>query len=259
VFASILSDANLFFLVAARILALVETAPLLSTDSVPQVAKVGLAGFAAACVFPAVKAAGYPIPADGFSYLALLAGEVMVGLIMGFFVTILFAAFSSAGQYFSLQVGLGASEAFDPLAQIELPLLGQFMNLVALYVFLAAGGMRELFLVAVKGSFGSLKAIDLVLRKDDFVAFLLEAGADLFKQSLVLAMPILGTLFIVSLALGLMSKAAPQMNVFAESFPLSLATMYLCLIAGMPFLIEAFAWMMDGAFRAIAVMSGAGP
>ncbi|MFZ4615947.1 MAG: flagellar biosynthetic protein FliR [Rectinemataceae bacterium] len=250
------ADWNLFLLIAARILALIEVAPLLSGDGVPQTAKVGLAGFAAASVFPSVQAAGYAVPADGAAYALLLIGEVMIGLIMGFFLNALYSAFQAAGQLFSLQIGFGAMETYDPLAQVELPLMGQFLNIIAMFTFLVIGGFNKLFLIGVQGSFHAMKALDLVTRRDDIVLFLSRAVGALIQQSLILAMPILGTLFVITIALGLLSKAAPQMNLLTEGFPITLTATWLIMIATMPFMIEAFSRMIDNGFADLATMLG---
>ena len=126
----ILANAPLYLLIAVRALAMIEVAPLISSDSIPQVAKVALAGFAAFAVFP--QAAPIELPQEVFNltYLLLVIGEAFIGIIIGFYLTIIYSAFSSAGQFFSLQMGFGASETYDPLAQIENPLMGQYLNLI---------------------------------------------------------------------------------------------------------------------------------
>jgi len=249
-------DWNLFLLIAVRVLAMIEVAPLLSGGGVPQVAKLGLAGFAAATVFPAVKAAGYPIPADGAAYALLLLGEAMIGLTIGFFLSLVYSAFVTAGQFFSLNMGFGAMETFDPLAEVEIPLMGQFLNLIAMFVFLVTDGFQRLFLMGVQGSFKAITAYDLVARKDDMIQFLLHAVTALFQQSMLIAMPVMGTLFIVSIAMGLLSKAAPQMNLLTEGFPISLGVTYILLIASMPFMIEAFSRIIGSSFNDLAVLVG---
>lgn len=252
-------DWSLFLLIAVRVLALIEVAPLLSSDGVPQVAKVGLAGFAAAAVLPGVKAAGYPIPADGAAYALLLIGEAMIGLIMGFFLSILQSAFSMAGQFFSLQIGFGAMETFDPLAQIEIPLMGQFLNLIAMFVFVATEGFQKLFVIGVQGSFSAMRAVDLVARRENIVNFLVRAVGALFEQSLVLAMPVLGTLFVITVALGLLSKTAPQMNLLTEGFPITLTVTYLIMIVSLPFMMEAFSRLLEAGFSDLGrLLGGAG-
>lgn len=250
------ADFSLFLLIAARVLALVETAPLLSGDGVPQVAKVGLVGFAAVAIFPTVKAAGYPIPADGGAYALLLVGEGMIGVIMGFFLTTLFSAFSMAGEFYSLQIGFGASETFDPLSEIEIPVMGQFLNLIAMFVFVATQGFQKLFLLGVQGSFKAMRAIDLVARKDDLVQFMIRQTGALFVQALVLSLPILGTLFIITIALGLFSKAAPQMNLLTEGFPISLLVTFTIMVAALPLMMEAFSRLISAGFDDLARLVG---
>jgi flagellar biosynthesis protein FliR len=249
-------DFNLFVLIAVRVLAMTEVAPLLSGQGVPQVAKVGLSGFAAAVVFPSVKAAGYAVPDDGMAFALLIVGEAMIGLLMGFFLSIVYSAFTTAGQFFSLQIGFGASETYDPLAEIELPLMGQFLNLIAMFIFVATSGFQRLFLIGVQGSFEAMRAIDLVSRRDDLVAFLLRSTGALFQQALILSMPVLGTLFIISVAMGLLSKAAPQMNLLTEGFPITLMVTFFILLSSLPFMMEAFSHLIDASFDDLGILVG---
>jgi len=251
-----ISEWNLFLLVAVRVLAMIEVAPLLSSDTVPQVAKVGLAGFAAAAVFPSVKASGYPLPDDGAAYALLLAGEAMIGITMGFFLNALYSAFATAGQFFSLQIGFGAMETFDPLAQIELPLMGQFLNLIAMFVFITTDGFQKLFLIGVQGSFKAMRAVDFVTSREDIVSFLTRSVGKLFEQSLILSMPVLGSLFIITIALGLLSKAAPQMNLLSEGFPITLTATFVIMIASMPFMMEAFSRLIEAGFSDMGALVG---
>ena len=250
------ADFNLFLLIAVRIFAMIEVAPLLSSTGIPQVAKLGLAGFAAAVVFPTVKAAGYPIPTDGMAYALLLVGEATIGLIMGFFLSIVYSAFTTAGQFFSLQMGFGASETYDPLSEVELPLLGQFLNIIAMFVFVSTSGFQKLFLIGVEGSFKAMRAADLVTRRNDLVLFVVRASGALLQQSLILAMPVLGTLFIVTVAMGLLSKAAPQMNFLTEGFPITITVTYVIMLTALPFMMEAFSHLIEASFNDLGILVG---
>ena len=278
---NILMYGPVFLLIAARALAMIETAPLLSTDAVPQVAKLALAGFTAFAVLPtatvfaveatAAGAAGVSgvgavaVPGAGgvafmsdlrfepFSlrFLLLLIGEGIIGIIIGFFLTIIFAAFSTAGQFFSLQMGFGASETFDPLAQVENPLMGQYLNLVSMLVFLVVGGFRQLFLGGFWRSVQSLSVAALIEGREP-VIFLLASGLSrLFLDAIVISLPILGTLFLVSLTTGLISKAAPQINILSEGFPISITTAFLLIYTSLPFMTEAFSRVIDTGFANI--------
>lgn len=257
-FNGIVEGADLYFLIAVRVLALIEVAPLLSSDAIPQVAKLALAGFTAAVVYPWVRESGYPTPDSLGPYLALLVGEALVGIVMGFFLVAVQAAFVTAGQFFSVQMGLSASEVYDPMAQVEIPLMGQYLNLVAMIVFLEMGGFRDLFLIGVRGSFQSMKAVDLVLHREGYFQYILGATSLLFKNALTLALPILGTLLVISVTMGLLSKAAPQMNLLTEGFPLSMGIAYLVLYGSLPYLMEAFGRLIDAGFVDLAKMIGGG-
>lgn len=254
----IVAKADVFFLIAVRVLAMVETAPLLSGDGIPQVAKVGLSGFAAAAVFPWVIAAGYPAPADAAEFVGFAAGEAMIGIIIGFFLTMIFTAFTTAGQFFSLQMGFGASETYDPLAQIEIPVVGQFLNLIAMFVFVVDSGFQRLFLLGVRGSFQAMRVSDLLSRREDFYGYVAGSLGSLFQNALLLSFPIFGTLLLVSVATGLLSKAAPQINLLTEGFPISILVAFLVMATAMPYMIEAFSSLVDSGFESVAAIVGGG-
>lgn len=247
-FLDIINNADIFFLVFARVMSLIMVAPLTSSEAVPNIAKIGLAMLATLGVYPWVKELGYSVPANGLEYVLLLVGEVFIGIIIGFFLQIIYAVFQTAGQFFSIQVGFGASEVFDPLSNEELPLLGQFFNLIAMYVFLSSGGFQKLFLHGVYGSFQALRAIDIAANPQFLSNYFVGALAQLFVQALTLSFPIVGTLFLVSIAMGLMTKAAPQMNLFSMGFPVNLIVSFLLLVLVIPQLMEIFSHIVDTGF-----------
>ena len=257
----IVEYAQLFLLVLVRIFAILRISPLMSSASVPPIARIGLAFFTAAVVFPGVLEGGYPMPSDGLSYALLIAGEAMVGIIIGFFLVIVYAAFLVAGQFFSLQMGFGASQVFDPLAQIQIPLMGQFLNIIAMFVFITVGGFQKIFLFGVEKSFGAVRAVDFVIGKDFILPTIFRGLSGLFEQSLVIAFPILGTLFLVSVTMGLLSKAAPQMNLLMLGFPIAISVAFLIIFLTLPFILSAFSRLIDSSFdgvlRIIGIAAGA--
>jgi flagellar biosynthetic protein FliR len=230
---------------------MVQVAPLMSSATIPQIARIGLALFVATLVFPQVMEGGYMLPDDALHYLFLLLGEVLIGILIGFFLVLLFAAFQLAGQFFSLQMGFGASQVFDPLAQIEIPLMGQFLNLIAMFVFLSVSGFHKLFLVGVARSFEALRAVDLVAGREILFNLFLTSLGRLFETALTIAFPILGTLFLVSITMGLLGKAAPQMNLLMLGFPVAIGTAYLLLILLVPLLVQGFSRLIDGGFEGL--------
>jgi flagellar biosynthetic protein FliR len=247
-----LDAAPLFLLLAVRALALIETSPLLSSESNPQVARVALAGFAAYAVFPATQAIDTRgMELFSFGFLLLLAGEAVIGVIMGFFITMIFSAFSTAGQFFSLPMGFSAAETLDPLSQTENPLMGQYLNLVAMMVFLSMNGFRELFLGGFWRSVQSINVASLAAGREAVTGMLLSGLARLFLDAMVISLPILGTLFLISLATGLVSKAAPQINILTEGFPLSIMVAFMLILATLPFMVQAFGRVIDSGFETL--------
>jgi len=263
---AILAFGPVFLLIAARAFAMLQTAPIISSEGVPAVVRITLAGFAAFAAMPTAEVFFAPgQPGTGFAalingatgdlrwepfslaFLLLLVGEATIGIITGFFLTIILATFATAGQFFSLQMGLAASETFDPLSQIENPLMGQFLNLVAMLVFITIGGLQHLFL----GFWRSVQTINILhlLEGREAVVSMMAAGlAMLFLDAIVISLPILGTLFLTSLTTGLISKAAPQINILSEGFPISILTAYVVIVAALPFMTETFAGIINAGF-----------
>jgi flagellar biosynthetic protein FliR len=270
---NILNYGPVFLLIAARALAMIEVAPLLSSDAVAQPVKLVLAGMVAFACMPtadifAANAAGVgavTLPGtnmlsdlryEPFSlrFILLLLGEGVIGLIIGFYLTIIFAAFSTAGQFFSLQMGFGASETFYPLSQIENPLLGQYFNLVAMLVFLTIGGLRDLFLGGFWRSVQSLNVASLVAGYEPLVKTLLAGLTRLFLDAIVISLPIVGTLLLTTLATGLISKAMPQVNILSEGFPISISVSFLLIFITLPSMTEAFARIINAGFFGIETL-----
>jgi len=275
---NILTYGPVFLLIAARALAMIETAPIISSDGVPQVAKIALAGLTAFAVLPTaavfavegtaagaagvsgVGAVSLPGAAGAlsdlryevfsFRFLLLLIGEGIIGIILGFFITIVFTAFSTAGQFFSLQMGFGASETFDPLSQVENPLMGQYLNLVSMLVFLVIGGFRELF-TGFWRSVQSLNIVMLVEGREPVIRLITSGLSRIFLDAIIISLPILGTLFLISLTTGLISKAAPQINILSEGFPISITAAFLLIYTSLPFMTEAFAHVINTGFASI--------
>ncbi|MCQ2981304.1 MAG: flagellar biosynthetic protein FliR [Treponemataceae bacterium] len=270
---TIVAAAPLFLLIAVRIFAIMQTSPLLSSQMVPRVAKVGLTGCIAFLVLPVLmndsslnsyfqQGANVNLGSSGvvnsvfqdpftLQYVFLLMGEAMIGVIMGFFLNLLFGAFSSAGQFFSLQMGFSAAEAYDALSQVENPLMGQYLNLLAMLVFLQIDGFKELFLHGVVHSFTALNAYTLVFARSQFMTFLLKGLTGLFFNAMVISMPMVGTLFLVHAAMGLLSRAAPQMNLLSDSMPITLLSSFVLLVLVLPGMCNLFGGLMNAGFTAL--------
>lgn len=251
---AIARNAPLFFLIFVRIYALLRVAPITSSESIPGIARVALTFFTSFAVFPRLIAAGYPVPDQLLSYIVLAVGEMLIGILTALFLVIMFSVFQLAGQFFSLQMGFGASQVFDPLAQIEIPLVGQFLNLVAMMVFIISGGLQRIFLHGVLGSFEAMRATDIAMVRGDLFAVVGGSLGQLFEQAMILAFPILGTLFLLQVTMGLFGKAAPQMNLLMLGFPMAIGLAFIVILLILPFLVEAFEMIIDQTFDSIRLV-----
>lgn len=261
------AEAAVFFLIFVRIFAMLSIAPLFSSGSLPSLARVGLCFLVAILVLPGIDPAEItsltPVPISpfpisglaltdlGLKYLFLLVGEAFIGIIQGFFFQLIAATFQTAGQFFSTQMGFGASAVFDPLAQEEVPLMGQFFNLAAMLLFLLIDGFQKLFFTGVMVSFQAVRAADLVRARDSFMGVFAGGLSVLFRQGLSIAFPIFGTLFLVSVTMGLLAKAAPQMNLLILGFPLAILVAFVVLMLILPTLMNTFVAIFENLFSTL--------
>jgi len=252
----ILLNAPVFLLIFARCLALLMTLPLFSTRAVSRVAKIALAGYMAFFMLGNVELSEYSsfLGSDGaFSlyFVFLLIGEAAIGVIIGFYITIIFAAFSTAGQFTAFQMGFSAASTYDAMAQVENPLMGQFLNFVAMLIFMQNQWFQKLFLGGLTSSFKTLTAISIVNTQQSIVAFMLKGLSKLFADALIIALPVMGTLLLITICTGLLSKAAPQMNLLSEGFPIMILTAFLLIMVMLPSMIDFFTRSFAGGFKAL--------
>lgn len=247
----LIPNLQLYFLVFARIFALFMVTPILSSSGIPGMAKTGLAIFTAVAVYPMVSELGYLIPDTGLTFAFLLIMEVLTGLLIGLFLQLVFVVFQLAGQMFSVQMGFGASATFDPMSQVQIPLIGQFFNLIGMFVFIVSGSLQKVFLLGVYGSFRAMKGDYLLTNPRFLTEGLIQALAELFEQSLILAFPMMGTLLMISVTMGLLAKASPQMNLMMVGFPIQISVGFLIIMMSAPFLAEKMVMVIENGFSQI--------
>ncbi|MCQ2596269.1 MAG: flagellar biosynthetic protein FliR [Treponema sp.] len=242
---SIIAKAPYFLLVYARCFAMIVTLPLFSMRAVNRRAKLALSFYMAFLMFSAIDFTAYEAlvaedQAFSLQFLLLVMGEALIGLIMGFFLQIIFAAFSTAGQFFAFQMGFSAASAYDALSQVENPLMGQYLNLIAMLVFMQNHWFQMIFMKGLMGSFKAMNALSLVTGTETVARFMLKGLTNLFADALVIAIPVMGTLLLVSVATGLLSKAAPQMNLLSEGFPVMILLAFFLILNMLPAMSDFF-------------------
>lgn len=237
-----------FMLIFARIMGLILTSTFFESESINSQAKLGLTFFISIVIFPTVQMLLPAIPNDPVQYGLTAIGEGLIGATIGICITISFSVYQLAGQYFTVQMGLGASEVFDPMSQISLPLMGQFLYIVAVMVFLALKGplliLNELFYSYELVTFNNLVNGVIINSKYGII----ELFSNILLIGLRIAIPIVGTLLLVSISMGLLAKAAPQMNLLMIGFPISITIAFVLIIMILPLFVEFVGDYIDISF-----------
>jgi flagellar biosynthetic protein FliR len=215
----------------ARILALIASAPVTGNPQFPARAKVGLAILITVLVAPFLPA-GVAVDPGSWEGLALLVRETLIGVAMGFAVRVVFTAVEMAGNVIGVQMGLGFAEIYNPTAGGQIAVIGQFLGLLAALAFLALDG----HLMMISGLIESMRAIPPGAAATPAVDWRLLAlwGGKIMEAAALLALPVIAALTITNLALGVLSRAAQQLNLFAVGFPITLAIGFITLLLALP-------------------------
>ena len=216
-----------------RILGLIAAAPLFGNASVPISLKIALGVLLALIVAPLVPAMPGADPLS-LAGLLILVQEMLIGLAMGFSIRIVFAALEMAGEISSLTMGLGFATFFDPLTQGRSSAISQFLALLATMAFLAVNAHLVL-LSALAESFVSLPISALPVSGAGFKQ-MADWGGKIFSSGVQLSLPIVAALLITNIALGILTRAAPQLNLFGIGFPITLGMGVLVLMTALPYL-----------------------
>ena len=217
----------------SRILGLIAAAPLFGHASVPATIKIALGILLAAILAPAIPALPAADPMSWAGLLILLQ-ELLIGLAMGFAMRLVFAAIEFAGEISSMTMGLGFATFFDPNSSGRSSAISQFMALVATMAFLAVNAHLAL-LSALAESFVTLPVSATPLSLGAPLE-LVRWGALVFSAGLQLSLPIVAALLVTNVALGILTRAAPQLNLFGIGFPITLGVGFLTLSLALPYL-----------------------
>ncbi|MBQ3319214.1 MAG: flagellar biosynthetic protein FliR [Spirochaetia bacterium] len=231
---------QLYFLVFARVFALVLSAPLLGSRSLPVAVKAALALLTAYVVAPAMVER-YDSSMEGLAFWTLLAGEALIGVIIGFFLQIIYTVCVAASHMFTIKI------------ETE-----NLMNVAAMAVFVTAAGFYKVFYIGVLSSFKAMTALDILGCKENLAKLLVTGLSDMFAQAVVMALPVVGVLLVMTLALGLLARLTPQINFFPGAWPLFMGVGILILALVMPVLMDSLGRFMDYGFYAVSDFLKAG-
>ncbi len=225
-----------------RALALFSALPVLGTRNVPARVRVALAGFialAAQASLPAMPV----VPLDSLPAALLVVQQVVVGLSLGFAVRIVFAAVEAAGELVGLEMGLNFAGFFDPISATQATAASRFFGTLVAWLFICING-HLLVIAALVQSFQTFPV------GPEPLAFLRAVqpqtwGAQIFATGLWIALPMVAMLLFVNLVLGVISRVAPQINIFAVGFPITLSVGLVGMMLTLPMLQAPFTLALE--------------
>jgi len=216
-----------------RVLAVLGSAPVFSARSVPMRTRIGLALLIAVCLQPALPSPP-TLSLTSSEALGAVVQELSLGLAIGMAVRIVFSAIEMAGELIGLQMGLNFAGFFDPSTNSQASTVGRFFGNTTMLLFIVMNG----HLLLIQAIAMSLQTFPVGGQGLEAVRSLRlhELGGMIFYYGLWIALPMIGMLLFVNVVMGIISRIAPQMNVFAIGFPLTLSVGLLGIASTLPML-----------------------
>ncbi|MHA6258723.1 flagellar biosynthetic protein FliR [Sporosarcina sp. CAU 1771] len=248
-----------YLLILTRVTSFFVTIPLFSYKSIPTTQRIIFAALLAWMFTYTVDVP--PMEVDG-AYLLLVLKEAIVGLAIGMIAYIVMAAIQVAGGFIDFQMGFAIANVIDPQTGAQSPLLGQFFNSLAILLLLALNGHHLL----LDGIFHSYQLIPIDQAWPDFgnerlAEFVVTTFVASFAIAFQMAIPIVATLFLVDVALGITARTVPQLNIFVVGFPIKIGVSFLVLFTMMAVMIEVMKQLFEFmiiSMRDIMVILGGG-
>lgn len=236
-----------------RFSALFLAAPVFSASSLPVRVRVLLALLVTVLVTPTLPEVP-SIDILGGQGVLWASQQVLIGVAMGFTLQLVFAAGVIAGQAAAMAMGLGFAMSVDPQNGVQVPVLSQFYVILATLLFLAIDG--HLILIQILSDSFSLLPVGDTFVREGFAMDVVLWGSQMFLGALVIALPALTALLLINLAFGVITRAAPQLNIFAVGFPVTILAGFVFVFLSMPAAFKLFQRFMDQSFNQLLVLLG---
>lgn len=237
-----------FLLIFMRMTGLFVLSPVFGRRNVPAYLKIGMSFMMAMVLLNTMPLQSMDIVNNIWLYGWILFKEMLIGLAMGYITTLAFSAILIAGQMMDFQIGFGMVNAFDPVNEVSVPIVGNLINMMALLLFFGMNGHH----VLISLLFDSYTVLPIggFSIKPDILWYILDIFIQTFVWAIKLAIPLMAVLLLTEVMLGILSRALPQMNVFVMGMPIRLMIGLIMLLLVLPVYVNLmeplFADMFDG-------------
>jgi len=224
----------LFLLVLVRVAAVLFVVPFFESRNVPVLVKVGLAFSVTWLLLPRLDINVPSIDTSPVTLAMGIASEIAIGLIIGLMVQLLFAGVQLAGQLAGLQMGFAIANVVDPASSLQIPMLSQFLNLFTFMIFLTLN-IHYYFIKALVDGFETIPLWGAQFDGNLF-ELIMQTAAHAFVLAVQISAPVMVALMLTSVALGLVARTVPQMQIFIVAMPVKILLGLLFLGFSLPYL-----------------------
>jgi flagellar biosynthetic protein FliR len=239
-----------------RVAAILTTIPLFESRAIPVLVKVGLALAVSVLLLPMLDTDGLVFPGEALLLVLGILREILLGAAIGLTVKLLFAGVQMAGQIVGFQMGIALANVVDPATSDQLPFLAEFNQIVAMLVFVAVNA-HHLLIRALVDSFDRIPLMSFQVN-GAVMDRLLHTGGQMFVTAIQVGAPLIAVLLLTSVALGLVARTVPQMQVFIVAMPLKVMLGLLFIGIGLPYLMPMLQELFGDLHRDVLTLMAAG-
>jgi len=248
-----LDQIQYYLLMFVRVITMLALLPIFGANYIPLQVKAAFGLLFTSVLFSVQLAAGLPAFPGAFTlplFFMLVIKEALVGVAVGFAASFLFTAVQFAGRMVDTEMGFGFVEVVDPFTEEQTTVLGQLQVILFTILFLAING-HYFMLITVQKSFEIVPMFSAVFPGGKMTEHLTKMTADVFVLGLKLSAPIFVTLLLSEIAMGIVARTVPQMNIFFVGLPLKIVIGMATMVIVLPMLADLFKRMSEGIIKDI--------
>lgn len=235
-----------FLLIFARMIAFFVVMPLFSYRTIPTTFKIGFSVFLSLIFISSLETT--EVIEFDFQFILLIMKEVIIGLLIGLIAYIILSAVQIAGGFIDFQMGFAIANVIDPQTGAQSPIIGQYFYIFALLFLLSVNG-HHLLIDGIYHSYQLIPIDSFFSIGEDFGEFILLTFNKMFLIAFQMSIPLVGCLFLVDVALGIIARTVPQVNVFVVGLPLKIAVSFSVLLFFMAIYISLTKMLFEYMFK----------
>lgn len=245
-FEFIIQEIELILIIFVRLTGFFVIDPVFARKNFPTIAKIVLAFVIALIIFPVIDI-NTEIPFQLIPYVFIIIKEFFVGFIIGFCAFLMFSSIYVAGQIIDMKIGFGLVNILDPQINVQVPIIGNFQYILTLLIFLTTNGHHHMLSAVIK-SYEMLPIGEAVIT-ELFFNNVVKMFSNMFVIAFKISLPIIGAILLTDIALALISRTIPQMNIFIIGIPIKIVVGIFVLVFYIPMYLVILDVMFNGIYN----------